>query len=544
MKNIIKFERLVFICSLFFSASLTVAQNIEIDSLNGFNSTEAVKHASYAKTEKERSDFLKLAKRSFIKENYFTHKNDFYYASISNKVNAEFTSCNNIDFENNSTNGWYIEGDVKLTSGTSLDHFGGFPIVYPGGGSHSLQLNDNNITNKSNFLASASRVIAVSKQNNFLNLHFALAVLNYPHSDDAAAKFKIQILNSIGEVLECPKFDCYYFIDSSGGHAVGTPSFQQTPDTNGINIGHEKFQVSYSPWQSVGLDLTPYIGQSITVKISCDWCMFNYDWAYCYIDADCSQVEVPKYFSCGVLPVELFGPASMKKYVWIAPNGKDTVSKGVSCTATLSGIYTLYCLPNLLCNGNTLKYSYSTLPEIEAGFTSDKIIGFAPLTVNFTNTSVVDRDPGTATSLWSFGNGIVQRSTFYNNVTATTYSAAGTYTSMLLITKNTCIDTAFQIIEVEMPSKILIPDVFTPNGDGSNDVFFLKTTSLTNIKASIYDRWGNEVYESDNNNGNIVWDGKNLNGKECSAGIYFYVINATGKDEVDYAQKGNISLFR
>ncbi len=543
MKNVIKFKKLAIICLLSLYTGLCLSQNTQADSLIGFNTKEAIYHASFVKTEQEKDKFLKIAQRSFIDQKYSLNKNKSGPSELSLNSNLQGNNCANMDFENSTTNGWQIAGDYQITSGLAVDPFGGFPIVYPGG-KHSLKLNNNNISNKSNFSSSASRVISVGKDNNFLNLHFALAVLNFPHTESAAAKFKIQILNSANEVLECPKFDCYYYTDQTGGHAVGTPSFQQTPDPVGINIGNEAFEVSYSPWQTVGIDLTPYTGQSVTVKISCDWCMFNYDWAYCYIDADCSSLNAPKYFSCGILPANLLGPPNMKNYYWIAPNGIDTVSRSISCNASILGVYTLYCTPNLTCEGSQLKYSYSTLPQINAGFVCDNIKGFAPLTVNFTNTSQISTSSGNTSSVWSYGNGTSQNTINYSNTTSATYTAAGTYTTMLLVSKNNCVDTAWQIIEVELPSMIKIPDVFTPNGDGTNDVFFLQTSTLKEINAQIYDRWGNEVFESKSVTGNIAWDGKNLKGNECAAGVYFYKINAMGADDKVYDQKGNICLFR
>jgi gliding motility-associated-like protein len=85
--------------------------------------------------------------------------------------------------------------------------------------------------------------------------------------------------------------------------------------------------------------------------------------------------------------------------------------------------------------------------------------------------------------------------------------------------------------------------VFTPNNDGVNDFFFLKGASLSEVNMTIYDRWGHMVYQL-TNNGNVLWDGKNQMGQECSEGTYFYILKAKGKDGKDYDQKGNISLLR
>ena len=115
---------------------------------------------------------------------------------------------------------------------------------------------------------------------------------------------------------------------------------------------------------------------------------------------------------------------------------------------------------------------------------------------------------------------------------------------MLLTTKGICVDTVYKVVKVEMPSKMEVPNIFTPNNDGSNDVFFLKTANLTEINAVILDRWGNKVYETKSTTGNIAWDGKNFGGKECAAGVYMYIIKGKGKDDKEYEQKGNITLIR
>ncbi|MBK7309364.1 MAG: gliding motility-associated C-terminal domain-containing protein [Sphingobacteriaceae bacterium] len=95
-----------------------------------------------------------------------------------------------------------------------------------------------------------------------------------------------------------------------------------------------------------------------------------------------------------------------------------------------------------------------------------------------------------------------------------------------------------------MPSKLEVPNVFTPNGDKVNDVFRLIAASLLEIEATIFDRWGNKVYEVTSGTGNIGWDGKNMFGKECPSGTYFYMIKAKGKDAQEYDLKGNVTLFR
>jgi gliding motility-associated-like protein len=86
--------------------------------------------------------------------------------------------------------------------------------------------------------------------------------------------------------------------------------------------------------------------------------------------------------------------------------------------------------------------------------------------------------------------------------------------------------------------------VFTPNGDGANDLFFVRSSNLTNITAQVFDRWGNKIYELNTDKGNMAWDGKNQQGADVTDGVYYYTIKATGKDGQGYDTKGTVSLFR
>lgn len=222
----------------------------------------------------------------------------------------------------------------------------------------------------------------------------------------------------------------------------------------------------------------------------------------------------------------------------IIPPGTTSGTIGVD----MVGTYT-YIVTNTVTGCSTTATFDVGGGDLVADFTPDPSNGFSPMAVNFTNNSASSLGSGSITSVWSFGNGTTQTTTTNINTNAL-YTAPGTYTVMLIAMKGACLDTAFKVIKVEAPSKLEAPNVFTPNGDGSNDVFFLKTQNLTEINCIIFDRWGNKVYEVISTTGNIAWDGKNFEGKECAAGVYFYLLKATGKDSKTYDQKGNVSLFR
>lgn len=89
--------------------------------------------------------------------------------------------------------------------------------------------------------------------------------------------------------------------------------------------------------------------------------------------------------------------------------------------------------------------------------------------------------------------------------------------------------------------ELKMPNVFSPNNDNVNDIFKpIKFKCISEATLNIYNRWGQIVYESSEIP--FSWDGKN-NGKDCSAGIYFWTIDLNGKEGV-VRESGNVTLFR
>ena len=90
---------------------------------------------------------------------------------------------------------------------------------------------------------------------------------------------------------------------------------------------------------------------------------------------------------------------------------------------------------------------------------------------------------------------------------------------------------------------LIMPNVFSPNGDGINDIFYINGHYLQKESLFVFDRWGLEVYNSlDVEKG---WDGTNMkNDKKCDAGTYFYISNVILFDGKHKVIKGYLSLFR
>ena len=88
-------------------------------------------------------------------------------------------------------------------------------------------------------------------------------------------------------------------------------------------------------------------------------------------------------------------------------------------------------------------------------------------------------------------------------------------------------------------SELLIPNAFSPNGDGINDEWKVSYKSLIDFNCWIFDRHGHELFHF--SDPKIGWNGT-YNGKKVSPGVYYYVISAKGSDGKKYNRSGDINI--
>jgi gliding motility-associated-like protein len=88
---------------------------------------------------------------------------------------------------------------------------------------------------------------------------------------------------------------------------------------------------------------------------------------------------------------------------------------------------------------------------------------------------------------------------------------------------------------------IYIPNAFTPNGDGSNDIFRVYGTAINSVRLQIYNQWGDMVFSSTDLA--IGWDGNNK-GNKSPASVYTYTLEAKMQDGTDIVKKGTFTLIR
>ncbi|HXC03364.1 MAG TPA: gliding motility-associated C-terminal domain-containing protein [Bacteroidia bacterium] len=213
-------------------------------------------------------------------------------------------------------------------------------------------------------------------------------------------------------------------------------------------------------------------------------------------------------------------------YSW--SNGSTSNPIYVSTGGTYSVTVTNGC-------GSATAQTNVTFNSVTSHFTADSTTGYAPFNVNFTTNG-----SSNATSWsWNFGDG----TTGTGQTPSHTYPTAGTYTATCTATDaNGCTDTYKMVITVlELPSWLNVPNVFTPNGDGKNDIFLLNYQGIVSFEMKIYDRWGVEL--ADITNVGEGWDGRTKAGVLASAGTYYYIIHATGTDKKIYNLQGFLQLM-
>ncbi|MCC6690699.1 MAG: gliding motility-associated C-terminal domain-containing protein [Bacteroidia bacterium] len=211
----------------------------------------------------------------------------------------------------------------------------------------------------------------------------------------------------------------------------------------------------------------------------------------------------------------------------------DTTSS-ISVSPPLSSLCTVTVTDANSCSA-TATYTVTVNPRPTVTLTHDTVI--------LAGDSVQLTASGGLTYLWQPATSLN-----YNTIANPIAAPAQTTTYTLTITDiNGCVNTATCTVFVKPPClgserDVFIPNIFSPNNDGKNDVLKIEGNGLTSIYWAIFDRWGNLFFETrDQSRG---WDG-NKNGTPALSGTYVYYLKAVCiKTNTEIKLKGNVSLVR
>ncbi len=128
-----------------------------------------------------------------------------------------------------------------------------------------------------------------------------------------------------------------------------------------------------------------------------------------------------------------------------------------------------------------------------------------------------------------------------NDCLSPTSTPEETITYTLSAEENGCFASEFVSIIVLYDPVIYVPNIFSPNGDGNNDVLFVRGKGVRSVNFKVYNRWGEKVFESDEmDNG---WDG-NFRGKPMNPAVFVYYVEATFNNGSSVSKKGDVTLIR
>jgi len=343
------------------------------------------------------------------------------------------SGCANADFSYNNFTNWtgytgsfinccpvqgIVNGRHTIINTPGTDPRTGNQLqMLPPGGTHSAKLGNEQTG------AQAERLrytLTVTPQNALFIYKYAVVFQDPNHTSSDQPKFNIRVLNASGNVLDpvCG----FYSVVSSGS----IPGFQTAPGT-----------VRWKNWTNVGIDLSPYMGQNITIEYTTYDCAQGGHYGYAYISCSCAPMEISMGYCQGNATVDMQAPDGFVSYLW-SPGGQTTQS----ITITNPVVGTNYSCLLTSHNGCQVTLNAVLVPTIVSANFS---INSPPcsFTVNLSDASTVNQGQIDEWH-WNFGDGAT--STQQNP--SHTYSTSGTYTVTLTAGSMGCTNTTTQTVVV------------------------------------------------------------------------------------------------
>lgn len=229
-------------------------------------------------------------------------------------------------------------------------------------------------------------------------------------------------------------------------------------------------------------------------------------------------------FLCGKpLPVQFTNTSiGGLEHKWNFGDGDSSSLINPSHTYGEYGSYSIRLIVNdtSACNPSDTAFNNVRLvqPPI-AGFEADPAA--CETVVDFSNTS-----SNGISYRWDFGDGDTDTTVSPKH----TYQDSNTYIVKLIVNEGMeCSDSFEKLVDVfgYFPGEIKLANIFTPDGDGINDCFHFDglKEDCEFLEFTVYDRWGQLLYKTDDPNG--CWDGNLRNGKPYPEGTYYYLLNVT-----------------
>jgi gliding motility-associated-like protein len=261
----------------------------------------------------------------------------------------------------------------------------------------------------------------------------------------------------------------------------------------------------------------------------------------------------------GWVSAMITGASGVPLYEWTGPGQNSPNSIDATVWENLSsGWYYFTVQDNICTDFDSVFVDILNPPNAQLSISPDN--GCGPLQVSMTNSS-----ENADSYHWDFGNG-QQLDINTTDAQSQTYETS-TNIQLIAYQGTLCSDTTYATVIVGTcgctdptalnynplatvdngncqyaTPTVEAPNVFTPNGDGSNDLFFLNVSNATSVKLVILNRWGNVMFEMEGVN--PAWNGKTDNGIPVSQGVYFYKYTVNGFNDQKLEGHGFVELIR
>lgn len=186
------------------------------------------------------------------------------------------------------------------------------------------------------------------------------------------------------------------------------------------------------------------------------------------------------------------------------------------------------------CQDSIVAYVDVSVVDLSITATKDTIFN--------TQSSELNATGGMITYSWTPDDGSLDNVNVANPIA--TPSATTTYTVQVTDANGCTAEESYTIVVSETlcgEPYIYLPNAFTPNGDHQNDVLYLRGLDLSEIHLYIYNRWGQQVFETRDQS--YGWDG-NFNGEPVVPDVYGYYLRVRCGNGEEYFKKGNISVLK
>ncbi len=308
------------------------------------------------------------------------------------------SQCFNTDFELGNFTGWsgrrgfccpitlpnngITNGrQTIMTSGVDPNTCGGLSTVYDG--NFSARLGNDNVGAEAEGLYYN---LNVTPQNTLIRYAYAVVFEDPGHLDEEQPRFSSRVRLSNGQVIQCT--------DYTVTAASNLPNFQYCPS---VGSDGTPLNIAWRDWALVTVDLTAYIGQTVTIEFETGDCDLGGHFGYAYIDfLDCQTTQIDIDYCINDTSATLNAPSGFSNYLWSTGETTESITVNPNLYTTISCLITTPtgCQVNLSTN------LQPSIPTPIFTYNDD-----CSNSIQFTNTSNISGGDTIQSFFWTFGDG-------------------------------------------------------------------------------------------------------------------------------------------